>query len=101
MSDGDDDDVINNNNGFVILILTVVVFEILLAWLVVAMLLVILVLTMAVLEKLLEFGIYNGSATTANMAANFRHCKDLAFVLVMIFQMMTTLFIIVVMFRFG
>ena len=67
--------------------LAMVVFEILLAWLVVAMLLVILVLTMAVLEKLLEFGIYNGSATTANMAANFRHCKDLAFVLVMIFQM--------------
>ena len=66
-----------------------------------AILLAILVLTTAILEKLLEFGICNVPATIANRAANFRHCKDLAFVLVMIFQMMTTLFIIVVMFRFG
>ena len=59
-----------------------------------AILLAILVLTTAVLEKLLEFGIYNGSTSIAIRAANFRHCKDLAFVLVIILQVITILLIV-------
>ena len=55
MNDGNGDDVINNDDDFVILMLAMVVFEILLAWLVVAMLLVILVLTTAVLKTLLAW----------------------------------------------
>ena len=99
LNDGNDDDVINNAGAFMILMLAVVVFEILLAWLVVAMLLVILVLTTALLEKLLVWLVFAVSLLLLSTGLqNFRHCKNSALMLVMKLQVMTILLNMVVMF---
>ena len=95
LNDGNNDDVINNNDDFGIFMLAVVVFEILLAWLVVAILLVILVLVAAVLAKLLVWLVFAMFLPTGLQM--FRHCKDLVLLLVML-QVMTILLNMVVMF---
>ena len=99
MNRGNGDDIINNNDDFVILMLAVVVFEILLAWLVVAMLLVILVLTVALLEKLLVWLVFAIFLLLLPAGLQtFRHCKNSTLMLVMKLHVMTTLLNMVVMF---
>ena len=99
LNDGNDDDIINNADDFVILMLAVVVFEILLAWLVVAMLLVILVLTTALLEKLLVWLVFAMFLLLLPTGLQyFRRYENLALMLVMKLQVMTILLNMVVMF---